>query len=83
MGPRRSPIRIVVLPFYTEVGVGCHWCVSRYIDTHLERQWFEVISLWAHRYTKMEYNRLRERPREESPLAALELTRRFAEAQPA
>ena len=79
-------IRIVVLPFYTEAGAdvtdggyeGRHYRrLSRYINNQLVRHGFEVINPSAHEYTEEEYNRLRERPREDSPLAAMELTRKF------
>lgn len=81
-----GPIRIVVLPFYTEAGAdvtdggyeGRHYRrLSRYINNQLVRHGFEVINPSAHEYTEAEYNRLRERPREDSPLAAMELTRKF------
>ena len=81
-----GPTRIVVLPFYTEAGgtatgggyEGRHYRrVSRYIDNQLVRHGFEVIHPTAHEYTENEYNRLRERAHEDSPLAAMELTRRF------
>ena len=81
-----SPTRIVVLPFYTEAGgtatgggyEGRHYRrVSRYINNQLVRHGFEVIHPTAHEYTENEYNRLRERAQENSPLAAMELTRRF------
>ena len=81
-----GPIRIVVLPFYTEAGEqvrdggfeGRHYRrVSRYINNQLVRHGFEVIHPSAHEYTEDEYNRLREVAREDSILAARELTRRF------
>ena len=81
-----GPIRIVVLPFYTEAGAdvtdggyeGRHYRrVSRYINNQLVRHGFEVVNPSAHEYTEAEYNRLRERSREDSPLAAMELTRKF------
>ena len=81
-----GPIRIVVLPFYTEAGAdvrdggyeGRHYRrLSRSINNQLVRHGFEVINPSAHEYTQAEYNRLRERPREDSPLAAMELTQKF------
>ena len=81
-----GPIRIVVLPFYTEAGAdvtgggyeGRHYRrVSRYINNQLVRRGFEVVNPSAHEWTEQEYNRLRERAREDSPLAARELTRKF------
>lgn len=82
-----GPIRIVVLPFfYTEAvpdvadgGYEGHryWRVLRSINNQLVRRGFEVINPSAHGYTEAEYNRLRERAREDSPHAARELTRRF------
>ena len=82
-----SPIRIVVVPFYTEAGTqvtdggfeGRHYRrVMRYINNQLVRRGFEVINPTAHEYTEEEYNRLREVAREDSMLAARELTKRFA-----
>ena len=79
-------IRIVVLPFYTEAGAdvtgggyeGRHYRrLSRYINNQLVRHGFEVVNPSAHEYTEEEYNRLSERAREDSPLAAMELTRKF------
>ena len=84
---QESPIRIVVVPFYAEHGElvteggfeGQHYeRVLGYITNHLVGHGFEVIDPAAHEYTEMEYNRLRERPRGHSPLAARELTGRFA-----
>ena len=81
-----GPIRIVVLPFYTEAGAdvtdggyeGRHYRrLSRYINNQFVRRGFEVINPSAHEYTEAEYNRLRERAREGSPLAAMELTRKL------
>ena len=79
-------IRVVVLPFYAEAGTdvtdggyeGRHYRrLSRYINNQLVRRGFEVVNPSAHEYTEAEYNRLRERSREDSPLAAMELTRKF------
>ena len=81
-----GPIRIVILPFYTEAGAdvtdggyeGRHYRrLSRYISSHFVRGGFEVVDPSAHEYTEEEYNRLRVRSRAEFPLAAMELTRRF------
>ena len=81
-----DPTRIVVVPFYTEQGrsvtdggfEGIHYeRVLGYINNHLVGHGFEVIDPAAHEYTEAEYNRLRERPREDSLLAAKELTARF------
>ena len=81
-----SPTRIVVVPFYTEHGQrvadggyeGRHYRrVSRYINNQFVRRGFEVINPSALEWTEREYNRLRERATVDSPLAAMELTRRF------
>ena len=81
-----GPTRIVCLPFYTEAGQqvrdggydGRHYRrICRYINNQLVRHGFEVINPSAQEWTEAEYNRLRERAREDSPLAAMELTRRF------
>lgn len=81
-----GPTRIVVVPFYTEQGrpvtdggfEGIHYeRVLGYINNHLVGHGFEVIDPAAHEYTEAEYSRLRERPREDSLLAAKELTARF------
>ena len=82
-----GPIRIVVLPFYTEAGADVigggyegrqYRRVSRYINNQLTRHGgFDVVSPLALEYTEAEYNRLRERTRGDSPLGAMELTRRF------
>ena len=81
-----GPIRIVVLPFFTEAGtsvddggsMGEHYRrISRYINNQLVRHGFEVINPTAHIRTEEEYNRIREVAREDSVLAAIELTRRY------
>lgn len=83
---QESPIRIGCIPFYTEAGQdvteggseGRHYRrVCRYINNQLVRAGFEVINPSAHEWTQAEYDRLRERAREDSSLAAMELTRRF------
>ena len=82
-----GPIRIVVLPFYTEEGAdvtdagyeGRHYRrVIRFINNQLVRHGFEVLSGPVIELKEKEYNRLRERAREDSSLAALEMTRKYA-----
>ena len=81
-----GPQRIVVLPFYTEEGVDVtdagyearHYRrIIRLINNQLVRHGFEVISSHATELKETEYNRLRERAREDSSLAAREMTRKY------
>ena len=83
-----GPLRIVVLPFYTEEGVDVtdagyearHYRrIIRFINNQLVRHGFEVISSHATELKEAEYNRLREIAREDSSLAAREMTRKYAE----
>ena len=82
-----GPTRIVVLPFYTEEGTDVtdagyearHYRrIIRFINNQLVRHGFEVISSHATELKETEYNRLRERAREDSSLAAREMTRKYA-----
>ena len=82
-----GPLRIVVLPFYTEEGADVtdagyearHYRrIIRFINNQLVRHGFEVISSHATELKEQEYNRLRERAREDSSLAAREMTRKYA-----
>ena len=82
-----GPLRIVVLPFYTEEGTDVtdagyearHYRrIIRFINNQLVRHGFEVISSHAKELKEQEYNRLRERAREDSSLAAQEMTRKYA-----
>ena len=82
-----GPKRIVVLPFYTEEGTDVtdagyearHYRrIIRFINNQLVRHGFEVISSHATELREAEYNRLRERAREDSSLAAREMTRKYA-----
>ena len=82
-----GPIRIVVLPFYTEEGADVkdagyearHYRrIIRFINNQLVRHGFEVVSAHATELKEEEYNRLRERAREDSSLAALDMARKYA-----
>ena len=82
-----GPIRIVVLPFYTEEGAdvtdagyeGRHYRrIIRFINNQLVRHGFEVLGGPVIELKEKEYNRLRQRAREDSSLAALEMTRKYA-----
>lgn len=81
-----DPIRIVVLPFYNEEGVDTkdggsatnHYRrMSRFINNQLVRHDFEVINPFAHDSAEHEYNRVMERAREDSPLAGLEMCKKY------
>ena len=83
----QSPVRIVVLPFYTEEGTDAkdagyearHYRrIAKFINNQLARHGFEVINPFAAELKEEEYNRYRERSREDSPLAAREMTRKYA-----
>ncbi len=78
--------RIVVLPFYTEEGVDAdrgggasrHYRrIMRFINNHLVRHGFEVINPFAREKAEREYNRIMARAREDSPLAAMEMCRKY------
>ena len=81
-----GPTRIVVLPFYTEEGADVtdsgyearHYRrIIRFINNQLVRHGFEVVSSHATELREAEYDRLRERAREDSALAAQEMTRKY------
>jgi len=78
--------RIVVLPFYTEEGRDANQGgtatdhmrrVMRFINNQLVRHDFEVINAFAKESAEREYNRVMERAREDSVLAAMEMTRKY------
>ena len=82
-----SPVRIVVLPFYTEEGTDAkdagyearHYRrIAKFINNQLARHGFEVINPFAAELREEEYNSYRKRSREDSPLAAREMTRKYA-----
>ena len=82
-----GPMRIVVLPFYTEKGAdvtdsgyeGLHYRrIIRFINNQLVRHKLEVMSPDAIELKEADYNRLRKTPREDSLLAATEMTRKYA-----
>lgn len=81
-----DPIRIVVLPFYSEEGqdtndggsATLHYRrMMRFINNQLVRHNFEVINPFAHDSSEREYNRVMERAREDSPLAVLEMCKKY------
>lgn len=81
-----DPIRIVVLPFYSEEGVEVkdgggvtndYRRMMRFINNQLVRHDFEVINPFAHDASEREYNRVMERAREDSPSAALEMCKKY------
>ena len=82
----QSPTRIVGLPFYTENGkdvtdvkyASKHFRrVIRFMNNQMVRQGFEVINAWAKTSSEKEYNRVLERTRVDSPLAAMEMCKKF------
>ncbi|MBW2215614.1 MAG: hypothetical protein JRF34_00220, partial [Deltaproteobacteria bacterium] len=86
-GSYSSPVRIVVLPFYTEEGFDSseggdatlHYRrITRFINNQLARHGFEVINPFAREASEREYNRIMQRAREDSPLAAMEMCRKYA-----
>ncbi len=81
-----DPIRIVVLPFYTEEGDDAgdggdstlHYRrMMGYISNQLVRHNFEVINPFAYEASQREYNRIMERSREDSALAASDMCRKY------
>jgi hypothetical protein len=81
-----GPTRIVVLPFYTEEGRDArdagmktlHYRrMMRFINNALARHGFEVINPFAQEASEREYNRTMERAREDSPLACLEMCKKY------
>lgn len=78
--------RIVVLPFYVEEGrdakeggqATLHYRrILRFINNQLARHGFEVINPFAADASAREYNRVMERAREDSNLAAMEVCRKY------
>jgi len=78
--------RIVVLPFYVADGkdvkdggdlVMHYRRMSGFIENHLVIHNFEVIDPFAKDASERELNRLMERTREDSPLASLEVCRKY------
>ena len=79
--------RIVVVPFYTEEGIDAkdhdyvkdqYRRMMRFINNQLTRHGFEVLNAFAREATEEEYNRVMERAREDSPLAAKEVCKKYA-----
>lgn len=82
----QSPARIVVLPFWVEKGEDIKSAgnttlpyrrTMRFINNQLARHGFEVINPFARELGEAEYNRLMERAREDSPLAARDMCRKY------
>jgi uncharacterized membrane protein YgcG len=82
-----GPQRIVVLPFYVEQGRDArqggagtlHFRrMLRFINNQLVRHDFEVINPFARDASEREFNRTMERAREDSPMAAMEVCKRYA-----
>jgi len=83
----QSPIRAVVLPFYTEEGrdaKDAKYAVEhfrrmiRFINNQMVRHGFEVINPFAKDLSEEEYNRVMQRAREDSPLAAKDMCKKYA-----
>jgi hypothetical protein len=81
-----DPIRIVVLPFYSEEGADVkdggdatlHYRrMLRFINNQLVRHNFEVINPFAHDAAEAEMNRVMEKSREDSSLAILEMCKKY------
>ncbi len=81
-----EPLRILVLPFYSEEGLDSraggavtndYRRVMRFINNQLVRHNFEVVNPFAHDASEREYNRVLQRAREDSPLAALEMCKKY------
>ncbi len=82
-----GPQRIVVLPFYVEQGRDArqggrltleYRRTLRFINNQLVRHDFEVINPFARDASEREFNRTMERAREDSPMAAMEVCKRYA-----
>lgn len=78
--------RIVVLPFYVEEGrdanAGANATLHfrrmmRFINNQLVRHDFEVINPFAKDASEREFNRVMERAREDSPMASMEVCKRY------
>ncbi len=81
-----SPIRVVVLPFYTEKGFDAgeggdatqHYRrIMRFINNQLTRHGFEVVNPFAREASELEYNRMMQRAREDSSLASIGMCRKY------
>ena len=82
-----SPLRIAVLPYYTEEGLGARKAgeltlhyrrIVRFINNQLVRHGFEVVNPFAADLKEEEYNRYMERARQDSALAVKEMCKRYA-----
>lgn len=82
----RGPIRIVVLPFYTEEGRGTEDAgmqtllyrrMMRFINEALTRHGFEVTNPFAGEVSEPAYNRLMKQAREDSPLVCLTMCKKY------
>ncbi len=78
--------RIIVLPFYVEEGrdanqggnATLHFRrMMRFINNQLVRHDFEVINPFAKDASEREFNRTMERAREDSPMASMEVCKRY------
>ncbi|HDS15347.1 MAG TPA: hypothetical protein ENN66_01770 [Proteobacteria bacterium] len=78
--------RIVVLPFYVEEGADAkgggdatlHFRrMMRFINNQLVRHDFEVVNPFAQDAGESEFNRVMERAREDSPMACMEVCKRY------
>lgn len=81
-----DPCRIVVLPFYNEKGgdagnggtvTNDYRRVMRFINNQLVRHDFEVVNPFAYEAAEREYSRVLKRTREDSPLAAREMCKKY------
>ncbi|PIE64137.1 MAG: hypothetical protein CSA26_09745 [Desulfobacterales bacterium] len=81
-----APFRIVVLPFYTEGGVDSrdggavtldYRRALRFINNQLVRHNFEVINPFAYETAEQEYSRALQQVRENSPLAAGQMCKKY------
>jgi hypothetical protein len=86
-GPTSAQIRIVIAPFYAEEGMDVdapeqasrHYRrVIRFIGNPLVRQGYEVINPFAREMSEKEYSRILQRAKEDSPLAAKDLCKKYA-----
>ena len=80
-------IRIVIAPFYAEDGMDtdAHKQVSRhyrrvirFISNPLVKHGYEVLNPFAREMNEKEYNRILQRAKEDSPLAAKDLNKKYA-----
>lgn len=84
--PVMAQQRIIVLPFYVEEGrdanaggnATLHFRrMMRFINNQLVRHDFEVINPFAKDASEREFNRVMERAREDSPMACMEVCKRY------